>query len=200
MRRDRWYAYQGLRILVKPGVFHPGLFHSTKLLIRYLATADLKGKSVLEPGCGSGLISIYAARRGADVTALDINKMAIETTRMNAAMNQVDIRVVESDLMTALAPSSFDYIMINPPYYPRDPVNDAQKAWYCGSHFSYFHDLFRQLPAYCDGNSQVIMVLSEDCDLDSIRNIARTYGQEMQLAAAKRNAFESNYLFRIRLV
>ena len=67
-----------------PEVFHPGFFFSTRLLLKLYQTIAIAGKSFLEPGCGSGLISIYAAKKGAIVTATDINPVAIEFLKKNS--------------------------------------------------------------------------------------------------------------------
>ena len=65
------YSRYGLKISVLPGVFHPGVFLSTNLIISYLKTRELDGKFFLELGAGSGLISLFAAKSGAKVTATD---------------------------------------------------------------------------------------------------------------------------------
>lgn len=98
LQKDRSYDFQGLNLWIKHGVFHPGFFFSTKLLIKVLENVDLKGKSLLELGCGSGLISAYSARAGADVTASDINAKAVINTIENLELNHLRALVVESDL------------------------------------------------------------------------------------------------------
>ncbi|HTB05876.1 MAG TPA: methyltransferase, partial [Bacteroidia bacterium] len=55
LAKPRSYNYDGLAILVQPGVFHPGFFFSTKLFLEFLNNKELKGRSVLEIGAGSGL-------------------------------------------------------------------------------------------------------------------------------------------------
>jgi len=77
-----------------PGVFHPGLFFSTKLLIEYISEYDLNDKNILELGAGSGLISVYCAKLKANVTASDINPIAVENINQNAKLNSVNIKVV----------------------------------------------------------------------------------------------------------
>ena len=69
LRKERKFVYNGITTHIFPGVFHPGFFHSTKFILRYLADKDLRGKSFLELGCGSGLVSIVAAKAGSDVTS-----------------------------------------------------------------------------------------------------------------------------------
>ena len=48
--------------------------------------------SVLEIGCGSGIISIHLAKKGNQVTSVDINPKAVNATKFNAKQNQVNIK------------------------------------------------------------------------------------------------------------
>ena len=43
---------------------------------------------------------------------------------------------------------NFDYIVINPPYFPKNPKSEKEFAWFCGSDFEYFKKLFSQLKDY----------------------------------------------------
>jgi predicted nicotinamide N-methyase len=66
-------------------------------LARHVATLELRGRSVLELGCGLGLPSIVAALRGARVTATDWSPEAIEAIEANAARNGVTLTGVVLD-------------------------------------------------------------------------------------------------------
>ncbi len=89
---------------------------STKILLKYINQKNVKGKSLLELGAGSGLISLEMSRRGARVTASDISKNAIENIKSNALKNKVLMEVLESDLFDRVGERQFDLIVINPPY------------------------------------------------------------------------------------
>lgn len=121
------YRYRGVRLVVPPEVFHPAFFFSTKLLLKYLGNQPLRGKSLLELGAGSGLISIYAAKKGALVTASDINPIAIQYLEVNRQRNKgVDLEIILSDLFTGIPPRCFDLIAINPPYYKKKPASPKE--------------------------------------------------------------------------
>ena len=79
---------------------------------------NLKNKSFLELGCGSGIISLLASKRGAKVTASDINQTALDYLATNASKNELAVKTVFSDLFQNLENQTFDYIVVNPPYNP----------------------------------------------------------------------------------
>lgn len=195
--KERSYSYKGINVRVMPGVFHPGFFFSTKLLIEYISKIDLKDKNVLELGAGSGLISIYCARQNAKVTASDINPTAIKNIIKNSVLNDVKLEVIESDLFDKIKPQLFDYIIINPPYFPKNPKNEKELAWFCGNDFEYFRKLFVQLNDYKTKETFVLMILSEDCDLQRITSIASENGYGLNIIFQKKVFGEANYIFRI---
>src|SRR5690349_14157102 len=176
LRKERKFSYDDIHIRVFTGVFHPGFFGSTRFLLQFLKKQDLKNKSLLELGCGTGLISIQAAKAGAQVTASDLNPKAIENCRVNANANNVQIKIVQSDLFQNLLSQVFDWIIINPPYYSKKPKNDEELAWYCGEDLEYFKKLFSQIPDHTNNQSEVIMILSQACDIKGITELAKSEG------------------------
>jgi release factor glutamine methyltransferase len=195
LQKDRYYTVEDGRILVKKGVFHPAFFFSTRFLLCELKKEQLTGKTVLELGAGSGLLSFYAAKRGAQVTATDINPVAIEGLKIN--LKGFPAHIIHSDLFDAIPPQIADYILINPPYYPKNPANDVEKAWYCGEHFDYFEKLFQQLESYMQLNTQVWLSLSQDCDIMRIMEIAHRNDLRLTLKIRKRIWWEENFIYRI---
>ena len=171
LSKPRKYSYHGVEVNVLPGVFHPGLFFSTKVLLGYLKTRNLVDKSLLELGAGSGLISIYCSRRGARVVASDISQTALRGLDENVKRNHALIKVVESNLFDNVHPEDFDIVIINPPYYPKPVNSESDMPWFCGEHFEYFEKLFFQLKEK-KSKTEILMILSEDCDMVNIRSIA----------------------------
>ncbi|MFM9840630.1 MAG: methyltransferase [Cyclobacteriaceae bacterium] len=199
LRKERNYTYHHTTVTILPGVFHPGLFYSTKFLIDFLLTQPIRNKSLLELGCGTGLISIISAKEGAIVTASDISEQAIENVTANAKLNQLSITITLSDVFDLIEQKQFDWIIINPPYYARTPKNEAEHAWHCGENFEYFHKLFRSLTNYIHPTSQVIMVLTQGCELEKIFEVAVQYGFQFELLMERNVLFDGkDFLYRIK--
>lgn len=78
----------------------------------------------LDLGCGSGLLALQMARRGAQVTATDISGRACQFTRFNALLNEVEVEVVQGSLFEPVEDRTFDLIVSNPPFVldPRSEV------------------------------------------------------------------------------
>jgi ribosomal protein L11 methyltransferase len=79
-----------------PGLaFGTGHHPTTALCLRWLDSADLQGKSIIDYGCGSGILAIAALRLGAaSVVAVDHDPQALEATRANAEQNAVAGRLL----------------------------------------------------------------------------------------------------------
>ncbi len=197
IRRERPYRYGGLQLQVPPGVFHPGIFFSTPILLDFLQKQVLKGQKILDLGTGSGVLALFAAKQQAQVTAVDLHPLAVETTRRNAVQNALELQTVESDLLDKLPPQHFDRVLVNPPYYPKKPDNLAEHAFFAGAHLEYFERLFRNLPAYLHAQSRVWMILSEDCALQEIEKMASGNGLRWNIVLEKQKWGERFYLVEL---
>lgn len=78
-----------------------------------------EGKEILDLCTGSGCIGISLAKLGKckSVTLSDISGEALAAAGENARENQVEVRLIQSDLFESI-PDSFDIIVSNPPYIP----------------------------------------------------------------------------------
>lgn len=197
MQRSSIYKWKGIRLFIPAGVFHPAYFRSTHILMRFMETKAVAGKSVLELGAGNGLISIALAQKGAVVTATDINQKALSALEENAKANNVVITTLYSDLFRELTVRSFDHIVINPPFYPKEARNDLEKAWFCGENYAYFNYLFEQLPIFMQAQTAVWMILSEDTATAHIEDIAAIKGLRMEIVYKERKFWEWNYIYSI---
>lgn len=193
--KPRKYCYESVCVKVHPDVFPPHLTFSTKILLDFIKPLELKNKSFLELGCGSGIISLFASKKGAIVTASDINQMALSYLDKNAKENNLTLKIIHSDLFDSITKQSFDYIIINPPYYPKKPKNIKENAWFCGENFEYFEKLFFQLQTI--GCPNIFMILSEDCDIERINAISNKNQLTISVLKTIQNNFETNFIFKI---
>ena len=100
-------------VVIDPGrAFGTGAHPTTRLCVELLAAEERRG-SVLDVGCGSGVLSIAAARLGfGPVTAVDNDPVAVETTRANADANRVTLAAATLDALAEPLPGA-DLVVAN---------------------------------------------------------------------------------------
>jgi ribosomal protein L11 methyltransferase len=99
-------------VRLDPGLaFGTGSHASTRLVLAYLERELKRGDSVLDYGCGSGVLAIAASKLGAGhVDAVDVDPQAVEVTRDNAARNAVRVHAALAD---ELGPRVYDLVVAN---------------------------------------------------------------------------------------
>ena len=101
-----------INIELDPGMaFGTGSHPTTRLCLEWLCDTVTPGCSVLDYGCGSGILGIAAARLGAgDVLGIDIDEKAVEAARDNAERNRVRLRLQHSAQPTG---ETFECVVAN---------------------------------------------------------------------------------------
>jgi release factor glutamine methyltransferase len=198
------FHYNHLKLKIISGVFHPRFFFSSKYLAAFIEQLELTGKSFCEPCTGSGLISLIAFSKKANVVCFDIDAKAVETVRFNFKHNfkakDVDtFQIMQSDGFKQVPKQLFDVIAINPPYFFKTVTNEKEYAWNCGENGEFFMDFFKGLQDYLNPQGICYMVLAENCDLTRIEAIAKTNACSFILINEKKIAWEKNFIFEIRL-
>lgn len=104
-----------MRIDIDPGAaFGLGDHPTTVLTLRLLRGVMWPGATVLDVGCGSGVLSVVAARLGAPyVEAIDVSPAAVEATMANAARNGVAGAITASTRPLADITERFDIVLAN---------------------------------------------------------------------------------------
>ncbi|MFD2167256.1 50S ribosomal protein L11 methyltransferase [Thalassotalea euphylliae] len=84
-----------VNVMLDPGLaFGTGTHPTTALCLRWLDGLNLKGKTVVDFGCGSGILSLAALKLGADkVIGIDIDPQALQASKDNAERNGVSDRL-----------------------------------------------------------------------------------------------------------
>ena len=109
------YPKAEYELIIEPAMaFGTGNHETTSLMISAILNQDLIGKSVLDMGCGTGILSILASQRGAEsITGIDIDRWAINSTIENAAKNGIkNLQIIEGGV-EAIPEKAFDIIYAN---------------------------------------------------------------------------------------
>ena len=87
-----------INIMLDPGLaFGTGSHPTTQLCLQWLEHHVTTGQTVIDYGCGSGILAIAAAKFGAgNVVAIDIDEDALESTQYNAKRNKAKVEVISA--------------------------------------------------------------------------------------------------------
>jgi methylase of polypeptide subunit release factors len=191
----------GFSLTIPPSVFHPKFYLTSRFFAKYLRTQDLHDLDILEMGCGSGILSLVAARNGARVTSADINPKAVECTLFNAKVNGLEDRVrgYTSDLFAGLPDyTAFHHIIWSPPFYPRDPVDDAERAWYAGEGYSVIARFAGTARMYLRTGGSIILLVSSEIDIPRILSFFESAGFAPALLRTRKKLFETLSIYEFR--
>ncbi|APE30070.1 16S rRNA methyltransferase [Halomonas aestuarii] len=156
---EAWTSFEaeGLRLVSHPGVFgHGKLDDGTRLLLGQLSGAlgegpdEMRGDmlgDVLDMGCGDGILAAWLARRGARVTAVDVNGFAVEATRRTLEANGLAGETLASDVYSALGERRFDAIISNPPFHQERAIDYGPAG-----------RLIREAPEHLKPGGQLLLV------------------------------------------
>lgn len=95
--------------------FGTGTHQTTSMILAHLADAELNGKRVIDAGCGTGVLGIFCAMRGAGhVLGYDIDNWSVDNTKDNMALNGIDrMEVREGGVEVLAGETGYDLIIAN---------------------------------------------------------------------------------------
>ena len=101
-------------IIIQPKMsFGTGHHPTTHLMIQQMLEMDFQDKTVLDMGCGTSVLAIYAKQKGAKkVVAIDIDEWSVENSIENAARNNVELEISKGTADN-LGAENFDIILAN---------------------------------------------------------------------------------------
>jgi SAM-dependent methyltransferase len=116
-------AFHDRQARERAGRFHPSDFcfrdddyldHETWIRPAFARLGDVRGRDVLDLGCGHGMAAVVLARQGARVTATDLSMGYLVEASRRALANEVDINLLQADAeRLPFADASFDRIWGN---------------------------------------------------------------------------------------
>lgn len=102
-------------IIIEPNMaFGTGNHETTSMMVETILELTCEGKSVLDMGCGTGILGILASMRGAEkVTAIDIDDWSFSGATTNAEVNNISNMEVKLGDASLLGSENFDLILAN---------------------------------------------------------------------------------------
>jgi release factor glutamine methyltransferase len=178
---------------VPPPTYAPS--DDSLLMIEALANLQLNQMKVLDMGTGSGILGLYCSMHGADVTASDIDELAITEAGRAARTLGVTLKLLVSDLFSNI-PGQFDLILFNPPYLPSKDCEDRSVDG--GPEGTRLTNRFlNTLPTHLHRGAQALLMMSSLNDPASIQLRHRNF--EFETVARRSLFFEELQVLRVRL-
>jgi len=190
---------EGIALQITPGVFHPEFFFATALFLRVLARRPLApGTRALDMGTGSGALAIALAKRGAGVTAIDINPLAIRCTAVNAQTHGVahQVTACQGDLFAPVAGERFDLLTFNPPFYARTPRDMADRAWAAGEGCAVLWRFLAEARNHLLPGGEVLIGASTEAPFT--RKLATAAGWRVRILGRRELVSERLFVFSLR--
>lgn len=106
-----------IEIIIQPKMaFGTGHHETTYMMIEYMSKMDMNDQAVLDYGCGTGILTVLASKRGAEsIVAIDMQVEATENTKEHLKLNNISldkIKIYQSDI-TLLNDDKYDTILAN---------------------------------------------------------------------------------------
>lgn len=171
-------------------------------LIDYNYTKGLKGKLVLELGCGNCYNAIFCAKQGAKVVASDIDKSAIEYCKNKVKVKNeflnLNIDFYVGDMFSSLNEykNKFDLIFFNPPYLISNNIRfkdlDGLKK---GRHW--IDKFIEAFNIYLNKNGSALLLHTDYNDLNETRKKLNKKGFSFKIIKEKHLFFEKLYVLHI---
>ncbi|EKD23631.1 MAG: hypothetical protein ACD_81C00210G0003 [uncultured bacterium] len=148
---------EGATIRLCKNVFPPKTIGS-RIIQDCVTPIEIKGKSVLDVGTGTGIHAIVAAKRGArSVVGIDISEEAVACAQYNSNANGISevVSIVQSNLFEKVKGETFDVIIANLPFVDYPAVGVAEETLY-DSGFALHKRFFEEARAHMTEESVIV--------------------------------------------
>ncbi len=154
------------------------------------------GNTVLEIGCGTGIISVYCAVLGRVVTCCDVSPDARTCAEKNAIRNHIELDIVDSQLFNKIE-GKYDTIVFNPPYLPTEDRYEDSGQWDGGKDgFDHTRPFLKAAHYFLNEGGSIYIILTSLTDVESlIQEFSQYY--TFKLKAEQSFFFETIYLYQV---
>ncbi|MHC1586069.1 MAG: HemK2/MTQ2 family protein methyltransferase [Candidatus Hecatellaceae archaeon] len=172
----------------------------------FLLAENLKlsgGETVLDMGCGSGLLTLLAARKASLVVAVDINPEAVKATAENVKANGFagKVELVVGDLFSAFRRGElFDLVIFNPPYLPVEEEDQLGRAWSGGPTGREVIDRFlSEVKGRLKPRGKILLVQSTLSNVSETVRVLEASGFNVRVLGRKQFFFEELFCLEAEL-
>ena len=182
------FSFNSMELEVPEGVYYPA--EDSFLLADAVEALEMKGKNVLDMGCGSGFLSLLCASKGAHVMAVDITEEAVETAKANAQANGFKVNIVLSDLFEKIN-GRFDFIIFNPPYLPKEEDEEGHVTYTGGATGREVIERFiTQCGTHLENDGKILVLVSSLTGKEEIIAALNEAGFSAKIAAKEKLDWE----------
>lgn len=183
----------GLPLLVLPGVFAPDSY-TTQLVLRN--RERLRGRRVLDIGCGASALGVLSAGVVQSLTAADVSAQAVLNSQLNLKWHGIEsVSVVQSDLFEHIV-GRFDTIVFNAPFFPGVARNDADRKW-LGDDGLILRRFLAEAPAHLAVGGEIWLTHSDVADEIAFRRALTGGGFTWTLLDQRSIFIETFKLYRV---
>ena len=199
---DQTHHYHGHNFVVSPTVYSPFIAPSGNLGLSFAGEYLFSGKTVLDIGCGSGIIASLIAASGASlVVGTDINGDGIANSRNNARKLGVadKSRFYKGHLFDPIANDHkpFDIVFANLPFTDGEPTDILEAAFYDKSLAS-IRQFLKDLPNWLAPEGKGYLCLSE-FDYEDLQDLAATYGIGWEIFLWRKHELSKLFIVELTL-
>lgn len=140
---------------------------------------------VLDLGTGSGVNAILAASKSADILAVDLNPLAVECAKQNAAANNVGERIsfAQSDLFQNVS-GKFDLIIFDPPFRWFAP-RDVYEMGTTDENYKSLITFFQSVTNFITGRGRILLCFGSSGDIGFLNQLIEKTGLVKHVVASR---------------